>query len=165
MIQSLPELKTPKLPDASWKPTIIVDSREQTPLVFSFPSITAGLVTGDYSVKGLEDDFAVERKTLPDLFGSLTSGRKRFMRELQRMRAHPFRRLLIVGSENEIQRGSSRYHGINPESIMHSLHAVEARGVPVVFCSSPQAAALKIESWAFWRCREAFKMAKAMQSS
>ena len=77
--------------------TIITDSREQTPLIFTnFPTVTAGLPTGDYSIAGLEDDFCIERKSLSDLYGSLTSGRDRFMRELQRMRAYQFRRLLII---------------------------------------------------------------------
>lgn len=138
-------------------PTIIIDSREQTPLMFSYPSITAGLATGDYSVVGLENDFCVERKSLGDLFGSLTSGRDRFMRELQRMKAFPFARLLIIGSIHEIEQGSSRARGINPKAIIHSLHAIEARGVPVVFASSPAEASALVERWAFWSLRELTK--------
>ena len=99
MISSLPELKfsAPSLPPG-WRPTVVIDSREQAPLPISFPSLTAGLPTGDYSVLGLENDFCVERKSLGDLYGSLTSGRERFSRELQRMRAYRFARLLIIGS-------------------------------------------------------------------
>ena len=56
---------------------IVTDSREQTPLVFTrFPTITAGLVTGDYSVRGLEDHFAIERKSIADLVGSVIQGRE-----------------------------------------------------------------------------------------
>jgi len=96
-MNALPELKVPKLPAEKFLPTIIVDSREQTPLVFAhLPFIVSGLPTGDYSVKGLEDDFTVERKTLSDLYGSLTSGRERFMRELQRMRAKSSLRLQTI---------------------------------------------------------------------
>jgi len=146
--------------------TIITDSREQTPLIFTnFPTVTAGLPTGDYSIAGLEDDFCIERKSLSDLYGSLTSGRDRFMRELQRMRAYQFRRLLIIGSEYEIEQGSSRAKGINPKSILHSLHAIEARGVPVVFASSPAKAAVLIERWAFWYAREIQKKTQIFAKS
>jgi len=152
-------------PSPSLLPTIVVDSREQTPLSFNYPTISAGLVTGDYSVAGLEDDFCVERKSLSDLYGSLTSGRDRFLRELQRMRAYQFRRLLIIGSEREIEMGSSRAKGINPKAILHSLHAIEARGVPVVFAPSPAKAALLIERWAYWFTRESLKKSQAISKS
>ncbi len=158
MNSQLPTLRFPSLnlPE-NWKPTIIVDTREQTPLPITFRTITSGLSTGDYSVVGLEDDFTVERKSLSDLYGSLTSGRERFSRELQRMRAFSFARLLIVGSVHEIEQGAARHRGMNPKSVIHSLHAIEARGVPVVFAQSPAAAAALVEGWAFWRAREHLK--------
>ena len=153
-----------KLPIApeGWQPTILVDTREQDPLAFSFPSEIGTLSTGDYSVKGLEEDFSVERKSLSDLYGSLTSGRDRFRRELQRLLAYPFRRLLVIGSEAEIAAGSSRAKGVNPKAVIHSLYAIEARGVPVVFSPSPVTAALLVERWAYWRAREVFKTADAL---
>ncbi len=54
-------------------PTIITDTREQTPLVFEhlpsehLPSERGSLQSGDYSILGLEHDFAIERKSIPDL--------------------------------------------------------------------------------------------------
>lgn len=148
-----------------WLPTILVDSREQNPLAFTFPKITTGLPTGDYSVAGLEDDFCVERKSIPDLVGSLTSGRERFMRELQRLQAYPFKRLLIIGSEEEIAKARWSHSKANPTAILHSLYSIEARGVPVVFTQSPSTAATLVERWAFWRARAAFKsVAQAMKA-
>jgi ERCC4-type nuclease len=156
----LPELKVPKIPVETFLPRIIIDSREQQPLVFqNLPSTVAGLTTGDYSVVGLEDDFTVERKSIQDLFSSLTSGREWFLKELQRMNGYAFRRLLIIGSEREIEMGSSRARGVNPKAILHSLAAIEARGVPVVFAHSSAAAAILVERWAFWRAREVLKLA------
>ena len=164
---ALPELKAPKFPaDGKFLPTLIQDTREQTPLQFlNLPVIVAGLTTGDYSVRGLEDDLCIERKSLPDLYGSLTSGRERFMRELHRMRSYNFARLLIIGSEQEIQQGSSRHRGINPKAILHSLAAIEARGVPVCFSPSPVTAAALVEKWAFWRAREVLKIASLLSNS
>jgi DNA excision repair protein ERCC-4 len=149
----------PKLPLVAdgWLPTIVVDSREQDPLTFSFPTITDGLSTGDYSVAGLEDDFAIERKSLPDLVGSLTTGRDRFNRELQRLQAYSFKRLLIIGSEEEVAKGKWKHSKANPTAILHSLHSIEARGIPVAYASNTFLAASLVERWAFWRTRAAFK--------
>ena len=162
MNATLPELPTVAKSPEKFLPTIIQDTREQEPLFFeTLPVIEGTLSTGDYSVVGLENDFAVERKSLPDLFGSLTSGRDRFMREIQRLNGFTFRRLLIIGSEHEIEQGQHRSR-VSPKSVLHSLAAIEARGVPVVFSASPARAAAQIEKWAFWRAREVLKIASGM---
>ena len=138
---------------APFLPVLIIDTREQTPLAFSWlPSRTGTLTSGDYSIAGLESDFAIERKSIPDLVGSLTSGRERFMREVDRLRGFPFARLLIVGTEAEIIEGQYRSNA-NPTAMMHSLHAIESRGLPVVFTATPAAAAAMVERWAWWRAR------------
>ena len=88
---------------ADQRPTIIVDTREQTPLLFTrLPSVRSGLLTADYSIRGLEHLFAVERKSIPDLVSCCcASNRERFENELHRLRGFRFRRLLIVGSVQE----------------------------------------------------------------
>lgn len=68
---------------------IIIDNREKNPYLFSAisppPEIAyATLKTGDYSLSGLQDKIAVERKSLSDFLGSVGSGRARFVRELER---------------------------------------------------------------------------------
>jgi ERCC4-type nuclease len=67
-------------------PVIITDTREQNPLAFEWLESRAGtLQTGDYSVAGLEELFAVERKTVPDLVGCCMRGNRGafwFSREL-----------------------------------------------------------------------------------
>ena len=46
----------------------IIDTREQAPLDLSPLRTEKGtLTTGDYSIKGLESEIAIERKSLPDL--------------------------------------------------------------------------------------------------
>jgi ERCC4-type nuclease len=136
------------------RPTIIIDSREQRPLSFKWlKSKTGMLVSGDYSVAGLEELFAVERKTIPDLIGCGTGGRERFERELCRLKSYQFARLLIVGTEAEILSGD--YHSaIRPKAVIATLRAFEVRYVPVVFADTPEAAAQKIESWVWWFARE-----------
>jgi len=78
--------------------TIVVDSREQLPYAFTgmesgerdgalltVPTVVRGLASGDYSIDGLEDRVAIERKSLDDLYGSVTWGRGRFENEICRL--------------------------------------------------------------------------------
>ena len=136
-------------------PKILIDTREQSPLVFAHcPSERATLATGDYSIQGCEDEFTVERKSLDDLAGSCTHDRDRFERELVRMRGYPFRRLLIVGTVEDLE--AHRYQSrAEPRAILASVTAFEIRyGLPVAYCPNPAAAALQVERWAFYYLRE-----------
>jgi hypothetical protein len=61
---------------ADLRPTIVTDSREQAPLVFTrLASVTSTLYAGDYSVRGLEASFAVEEE-IDRRFGQLLHGRQ-----------------------------------------------------------------------------------------
>ena len=137
-------------------PRLLVDTREQAPLVFAhLPSAPAALQSGDYSVRGLEDVFAVERKSMSDLVGSLKSGRQRFMRELHRLRGFSFARLLVVGTAQELAALVARGR-VSPVMLEHSLLSIEQRfGVPVVRVDTAAQAALRVESWAFAAWRDA----------
>ena len=88
--------------------TVVVDTREQHP--FHFASIPVdrkqlkkklddgvspgvvvvkmtrqGLATGDYSIEGMEDRFAIERKSKADLFHCMGSDRDRFEEQFRRL--------------------------------------------------------------------------------
>lgn len=142
---------------AGVQPTIVVDTREIKPLVFSrLPSVRTSLLTGDYSVAGLEELFAIERKTISDLVGCCCGeNRERFERELHRLRGYRFKRLLIVGNPLDIQAGNYRSN-VKPQAVLASLHAWEMRfDCPVVFRHTPGAAAAQIELWCYWFAREA----------
>jgi DNA excision repair protein ERCC-4 len=141
---------------AGSEPIIIVDTREQDPLPFLGLKTQAGtLVTGDYSIAGLESLFAVERKSISDLVGCCVGqNRERFERELHRLRGFRFKRLLIVGTEAQILQGQY-CSNIKPQAVMGTLGAFEARyDVPVIFKASAELAAAQIERWAFWFARE-----------
>ena len=143
--------------------TIITDTREQTPLPFSnLPTIPGTLLTGDYSIRGLEHLFSVERKTVDDLVHSVIQQRERFEKELHRLRGFHFARLLIIGTEQQIEQGHYRSQA-NPKAVLHSMYALEIRySVPIVFSPTPQAAALLVERWAYWYAREICKNAKGL---
>jgi ERCC4-type nuclease len=83
---------------------VIVDSREQKPLVFKEGVFSErkveGLPFGDYWA--YEDSpanpypVAVERKSLPDLFGTMGKGYKRFKREIERAHKNGFQLILLM---------------------------------------------------------------------
>lgn len=141
---------------ADQKALIVIDSREQNPLQFTrLESIRGTLTTGDYSVVGMTDLFSCERKSVSDLVACCVGeNRKRFERELHRLRGYRFKRLLIVGSELEIQHCNYQSR-IAPKAVFSTLSAFEVRyDCPVVFRPTPELAARQIESWAYWFSRE-----------
>jgi DNA excision repair protein ERCC-4 len=152
---TLPALRSlGKLADV--RPTIIVDTREQAPLVFKrLPFVRGSLQSGDYSALGAEHLFAVERKSLADMVSSTCSSeRERFERELHRLRGFRFARLLICGPRSDIENHTYRSNA-SPKSVLNTIAAFEARyNVPAVFCANPAEAAEKVESWAYWFARE-----------
>jgi ERCC4-type nuclease len=141
---------------ADLRPVIVADSREQEPLTFTrLQSVRGTLYSGDYSVQGLESKFAVERKSIDDLVSCcVNSSRERFERELHRLRGYQFKRLLVIGSREDIAAG--RYHSrILPKAVLATLDTFEIRySTPLVFYPSPLEAALAIERWVWRFARE-----------
>lgn len=115
--------------------TVIIDTREQKP--FSFPNSEKGtLKTGDYSLKGYEDQIVIERKSIPDLFGSFGKGRTRFEKEYQRLSKFKYKALVIEGDLKTILKGAE-FSSMKPEIIIKSsLSWYVKYGVPPLFCSS-----------------------------
>lgn len=119
-----------KFPDQSM--TVLIDTREQLPYRFPACSIRfCTLPTGDYSVAGLESHVAVERKSLEDLVQSCGRGRKRFDRELDRLRSYRVRGLVIEGSWQDIEEGEWRGK-MTSRQVGSSLISFVARGIPVI---------------------------------
>lgn len=139
------------------KPTVLVDTREQTPLDLArFDNWVAGcrtetLETGDYSIEGMQDLVCLERKSLVDLVGTLMHHRERFFRQLERMQAFPYRAILVEASYEDIK---SPYRFMDevtahPNGVSGSLDALEVRyGIPVIYTSRNRALAEeKAASW------------------
>jgi len=75
---------------------IVIDTREQRP--YKFPGVETvrqGLPAGDYSILGCERKVAVERKTKEDAYGTIGKGRKRFVKELERLQGYEYRAIVI----------------------------------------------------------------------
>lgn len=148
-------------------PTLIIDTREQDPLTFTrLASVRGTLQSGDYSIAGCEDLFAIERKSIADLVACCTGeNRERFFRELHRLRGFHFKRLVVVGEIGSIELGHYRSR-IPPQSVFATLATIEVRyNAPVTFCDTPEEAALRVESWAAWFAREIMKAADGLTRS
>jgi DNA excision repair protein ERCC-4 len=144
---------------------IIIDSREDAPLPVRNGEVGT-LHTGDYSVPGFEDYISIERKTIPDLVSSVTTDRKRFENECRRLKGFLFRRLLIIGSYEDIKNHNYRSK-TNPKSVINTLWAWQARyDLPFVFAATADDGARLVEKWLSWfvyemeRCSDKLKNAK-----
>ena len=140
---------------------ILIDTLEQAPLDFSrWPGVTVEVGTlnaGDYSLRGLEDRFALERKSLPDLMSSLTTGRERLTRELERLRGYELAALLVEGTLEQVARHEYRSKAA-PESVLQTLAAWHVRyGVPTLWAGSPAGAAYMVRALARWYLLDARK--------
>jgi len=140
---------------------IIVDSREQTPFSFEGKDceiVTGALPTGDYSLVGLEDKIAIERKSLSDLMGCLTSsGRERFERELTRARGLDFFAVVIEAHFTELT-GKQYRSAMNPHAAAQSILAFQVRyGAPFIWAGTRSAA----EYTVFWLLSKFLREAEA----
>lgn len=141
-------------------PTIICDTREQTPLAIpdgfeaAVTVARATLATGDYSLAGLEWCVAVERKSPADAWGSVLRGRRRFrdcFERLAALRVAPrdragFAVVVIECSEAALWTPPSRHHAErNARSVVGTYRSwSQGLGVPVVFCDGREAAGRSI---------------------
>jgi ERCC4-type nuclease len=111
---------------------ILIDSREQLPLEFAHPYVDgvekSTLSVGDYAVKykdGHVPGIVFERKSIPDLFGSLSKGYKRFRRELMKAKESNKELIIIIeGTTQDIIKGTpySQVQGIQVLRTLLSLY-------------------------------------------
>ena len=119
--------------------TIIVDTREQQPYDFSgHKVINQALAVGDYSLSGFEKDGCiVERKSLSDFIGSITTGRDQFMDRLHRMAEYERSWVILEASTSRIDRGQFSYSKVNPNSIFGTIYKIESEiGVSVILADT-----------------------------
>jgi ERCC4-type nuclease len=134
---------------------ITVDSREQEPFSFTGPRYegttceVGTLQSGDYTLAGLGDRVAVERKSLQDLTMCLGRERPRFEREL--MRAAAFDAFCVVVEASWGDLATRHYRSqLDPHSACQSVAAFSARyRIPFMFCGSREGA--QYFCWSFLR--------------
>lgn len=143
--------------------TMLVDTREQTPLPFNPPvvAVRATLKTGDYTAVGIEDSWIAERKSVDDAVGTVIHQRERFEAELARMSPFRWRTIYIVGASSAMscyrQIEEHCYRSMaEPKAVLASLYALRVRyGVQLAFCDTPSLAAAQMAYEAYYALREA----------
>ena len=120
------------------KLTIIADTREKQPWTFgSDVMVVRGtLTTGDYSILGLADRVAIERKNLGDLVGTVIQDWLRFRKELYRLAGMDLACVMVEASIEDIR--EHRYESeANPDSVLGRVNSIIIdHGVQVLFCGS-----------------------------
>lgn len=136
--------------------TIVADTREQAPFQFDGAGydgvnvVTKKLDVGDYSVLGLEDVVACERKSMNDLAFCLGTDRPRFIRQLQRGRSLESYCVVVEGSWQDLAAGNYAARGLHPHAACQSVASFVSRlHVPFMFAGSRTAA--EYVCWSFLR--------------
>lgn len=133
---------------------IIVDTREQLPLWTR--CIRFKLEVGDYSTLRLRKIFCIERKSLADLYGTITKGHFRFRGEHLRAKKHGIQLVVYVeGTKKQFEAKAwpGGKHRIIPGTTLIKIAEGIQRswGIEFVWCSSREqckrkiAARLKVE--------------------
>lgn len=125
---------------------IIIDTREQTPWAFDPAQVDARigtLQTGDYALEG-DGCFGIERKSLDDFLGTISTGWPRFCRELNRMDSAGWvAKVIIVEGDylsccfrvidGEMVSPDHRHFKLTPQFIQKRIAELTMRGVSVLF--------------------------------
>lgn len=146
-------------------PTIIVDTREQMPYVFSgCNTIVQSLPAGDYSLVGYETEIAVERKTVDDFVHTVIHDRDRFDREITKLTQYKRACIVVESDLYEIRYGkyNSKAH---PNSIVGTMNALFMDcGIPVFMASNRQCAEWMVQGLLlrYWRNAQEEKLEDAV---
>jgi ERCC4-type nuclease len=115
-----------KLKPFNFPPDMIIlqDSREQLPLFTRLPKgltvCSATLKVGDYTIRGLEDKIAVERKQISDLIPYCTSDHVATKAKMAKLEKMEWAALIVEARESEVYQ-PYRFSQASPESIRQAL--------------------------------------------
>jgi ERCC4-type nuclease len=137
-------------PSSRGPATIVIDTREQEPYSFDSRLVAAvrrALPAGDYSIEGLEERVAVERKSLDDFVSTVIHARPRFREELRKFAR--YRAACVVVEAGVADVLLQRYRGeAHPNAVIGSaLSIILDFGVPVFFCGNRQAACQFVQGY------------------
>ena len=145
--------------------TAIIDTREQLPLDLSpLRTVTGTLTTGDYSIYGLEQIVAIERKSLGDFLSCVGGERDRFQRQVDRLVAFPVRALVIETTWLELEAGAWRSK-ITANAAIGSLLGWIAQGVPVLLAGDHKRAGRYVSRLLFTAARRRWREARSLTAT
>lgn len=115
---------------------IAIDTREQRPLEFDgMETAVTTLKVGDYSIVGYESEVACERKSYSDLWSSMSNGRGRFERCVERLSNLNRAAIIIECSMAEACVQPPQIQRVNTASVVGGLISWSCRyNIPVFFC-------------------------------
>ncbi len=143
----------------------IIGTREQCPLDLAPLAVELGtLATGDYSVHGLVDVVAIERKSLADLLGCIGQDRERFDREVMRLLAYPVRALVVEATWSEIEAGEWRSK-VTAAAAVGSLLGWIAQGLPVIMAGDHERAGRYVSRLLFTAARRRYRELRALAAT
>lgn len=135
------------------KPIILIDTREQNPWKFNVCTTCAGsekqgLKTGDYTIKGMEELFVIERKgSASEIYNNLGQavGRERFYKEMERMKDFKWKFIFLDFGIEDIYKWPTQAKRLTgykcrqtPQFIVSQLVEIQAKyGVPFIFLGNP----------------------------
>ena len=142
------------------KPIIIFDTREKQPWNWECDDAFDGveyyaLRSGDYSIKGMEDIIAIERKaSVDELYTNFTKDKVRIAAEFERLKDHRLKFIIIEETFEDIMNPVKYYvnkKGINKSSPKMPMAVVTAnltrlmieQGVHVIFAGTRAQAAAR----------------------
>jgi len=117
---------------------IYIDTRERDPWTFKGRAVRLKIVKLDEADYSNGRGVLIERKTVSDLFHTLTRSERRFRAELERLKAQrsAFTAIIVEGSPGSVRRGvwSSRAHG--GRVLAHLLALCVQYRIAPVFCDN-----------------------------
>ena len=135
----------------------IIDTREQLPLALHPLRVEVGtLATGDYSVLGLENVVAIERKASADLLGCIGREWERFDKEVVLLLAYPVRAIIIESTWGQIEAGNWKSK-VTASAAIGSLLGWVAAGVPIIMAENHEAAGRYVSRLLFTAARRRWR--------
>jgi ERCC4-type nuclease len=131
------------------KPVVLVDTREQMPLPLyaNNPNWIGGerratLKTGDYTLEGMENLVALERKSIADVVACTVVSRQRFLSACARLSLFRWKAILIEATLEDVKGGFAQFgipSDVHPNAVCGTLDAIEAKfGIPIIYASTIQ---------------------------
>lgn len=128
---------------------LLIDTREKLPWVFNDTVNTTiqALPAGDYRLVSSSIAAVIERKSEDDLVNTLVHSRKRFQRELAKLRDYDHACVVVESSIAALLRHEYRSE-IDPTRLLDMVAGVEVDwGIPVVWAGDRPAAIVYAEAW------------------
>lgn len=134
-----------------WGFTGLFDSRRRRPILVQMRRQT--LQTGDYSIVGLENEIAIERKSKEDAYQTFGRNRDRFERELERLAKMQFAAVVIEADWTDLLLDPPPLCKLQPLTVSRSIMAWSVR-YGVHFFTIPTRVAAERAAWqilkSFW---------------